>query len=793
MEERLPAFMSGERLRISGVVQGVGFRPTVWRVARELGLAGRVCNDGAGVLIELWGTPEERESFIQQLKADKPPLAQIDTIAREPLKGPAKGGEFQIEASEGGEVRTGVAADAAVCASCAEETLNPQSRRYRYSFTNCTHCGPRLSIVSAIPYDRRHTSMAQFPLCDDCAREYADPADRRFHAQPIACAACGPQVWLQDRQQQRIDAGFDDAVAVAIKAMRQGAILAVKGIGGFHLACDATNVEALKRLRERKQRPAKPFALMAADVAMIRRYCDVSEQEDALLRSSQAPIVLLKQHKQGQEEKSQNALSDLLAPGLDTLGFMLPYSPLHLLLVKDFDGPLVLTSGNPRGQPQCTDNDDACQKLSDVADIWLLHNRAILNRVDDSVVWIAAGQPQLLRRARGYAPTPIKLPPGFSMAPEILALGGELKSTVCLLKRGEAVLSQYIGDLEDAVTFEDYQQTIDRYIRLFESKPQQLVADMHPEYLSTKHGVAWSQRDNLPLMQAQHHHAHVAACMADNGLPLEHSPVLGVVFDGLGWGEDGTVWGGEFLHVDYRAYRRLGSLCPVPLPGGTQAIRQPWRNTFAQIDATFGWAACREQFSDLSVVKFLQQQPLDTLQRMIERRINSPLTSSCGRLFDAVAAALNICGESISYEGQAAIELESCCVDLAAVDGYKFALEQRDGLLQLNPSPLWRALFDDLVRDEDIAVMAARFHAGLAAAVVAAVEALQAQFRVKPSIALSGGVFQNRTLLETVSCQLDRKGYRVLCHRQVPANDGGLALGQAVVAAARRLHDNLDS
>lgn len=779
--------VSGERLRIRGVVQGVGFRPAVWRVAQALGLAGWVCNDGAGVVIELWGTPEARDIFLQQLRAEKPPLARIDTIDREPLKGPAEEGEFQILASNGGEVCTGVAADAAVCANCAEETLNPQSRRYRYPFTNCTHCGPRLSIVSAIPYDRRHTSMAQFALCADCAREYADPADRRFHAQPIACATCGPEMWLQDRQGKRIDTGFEGGVVVATKAMREGAIVAVKGIGGFHLACDATNADALKRLRERKQRPAKPFALMAADVAMIRRYCDVSDQEEALLCSSEAPIVLLQRHKSGRDAAQRSELPELLAPGLDTLGFLLPYSPLHLLLATAFDGPLVLTSGNPRGQPQCTSNDDACEKLREVADIWLLHNRDILNRVDDSVAWITAGKSQLLRRARGYAPMPIKLPPGFSDAPETLALGGELKSTVCLVKRGEAVMSQYIGDLEDAVTFDDYQQTICRYLTLFDSQPQQLVADMHPEYLSTKYGVDWSARENLPLIQVQHHHAHVAACMAENGLPLQHPPVLGVVFDGLGWGEDGTVWGGEFLRVDYRQYQRLGCLRPVTLPGGTQAIRQPWRNTFAQIDAALGWGICCEQFSELPVVRFLQRQPLNTLRRMAERGINSPLSSSCGRLFDAVAAAVNICCETISYEGQAAMELESCCADLAAVDGYPSFLEHRDGLLQLNPAPLWRELLNDLARGETVALIAARFHAGLATAVVAAVQLLTEEFKTNPTVVLSGGVFQNRTLLAAVNDQLNRGGYRVLCHRQVPANDSGLALGQASVATARRL------
>ncbi len=779
--------MNGERLRIRGVVQGVGFRPTVWRLARKLGLAGRVCNDGAGVLIDLWGTLEEREHFLQQLTAEKPPLARIDSVVRESLEGPALEGAFRIVASQVGEVHTGVAADAAICTCCAAEVLNPRNRRYRYPFTNCTHCGPRFSIVSAIPYDRGNTSMAAFPLCADCAREYADPGDRRYHAQPVACAACGPRVWLQDRQGRRIDTDSGDALNVATRMMREGAIIAVKGIGGFHLACDATDERALKQLRERKQRPAKPFALMAANLAMICRYCEVDWREKALLLSPQSPIVLLKRRKSAQGKRSVCELSDLLAPGLGHLGFMLPYSPLHLLLANSFDWPLVMTSGNPRGHPQCTHNDDAHEKLNDIADIWLMHDRDILNRVDDSVARIVADKPRLLRRARGYAPMPMTLPSGFTRAPETLALGGELKNTVCVVKQGEAVLSQYIGDLEDAVTFADYQQAICRYLSLFESKPQQLVTDMHPEYLSTKLGADWSAREGLPLIQVQHHHAHVAACMAENGLPLDHPPVLGVVFDGLGWGVDGTLWGGEFLQVDYRGYRRLGCLSPVHLPGGTQAIRQPWRNTFAHLAAALGWSACRVEFGDLPVVKFLQQQPLDTIQRMMAGGINSPQSSSCGRLFDAVAAALYICPETISYEGQAAIELESLCANPESVEGYPFSFEPRDGLLHLNPAPLWRALMEDIKRGEAITVMVTRFHRGLAMAVVAAVEALRQEFNVRPVIALSGGVFQNRVLLETVNGLLKGKGYSVLLHGQVPANDGGLALGQAVVGAARSL------
>lgn len=773
---------TGERVLVTGLVQGVGFRPTVWRLAHSLVLAGQVYNNASGVVIELWGRAEARELFIRLLYEQKPRLARIDNVVRQPVNEPAPGGSFRITESRDGLMQTGVAPDAAVCTACARETLNTSNaggRRSGYPFTNCTHCGPRLSIVAAVPYDRGNTSMAQFPLCGDCRNEYEDPADRRFHAQPIACPSCGPRIWLEDSQGEieLSSIGAEDTITAVVAALRKGAIIAIKGIGGFHLACDSGNPKAIALLRQRKQRPDKPFALMAADIIQIRDYSELDEAEIALLTSAQAPIVLL---------KSRHRLPEELAPGLDTLGFMLPYSPLHLLLMRELEHPLVMTSGNAPGAPQCIDNQEAREKLGNLADFWLMHDRKILNRVDDSVVRLMMGDRQLLRRARGYAPASLTLPPGFAAAPDILALGGELKSTFCLLKNGAAVLSQYIGDLEQAPTFDTYQNTIERYITLFAVRPRQLVADMHPEYLSSQYARERSCRDDVPLVRVQHHHAHLAACMADNNLPLDHPAVLGIVLDGLGWGEDGSAWGGEVMLLDYRNYKRLGSLQPMPLPGGSQAIRHPWRSCFAQIDMTLGWDQCRAEFDALELLDFLQEKPLTLLQQMVEQGINSPYSSSCGRLFDAVAAALGLCRERVSYEGQAAIELEALSDTATTGAGYAFSTCHKKGLLQLDQASLWKALLQDLQHGECHAKISYRFHQGLAVALVEMVEALWTPDNPR-ILLLSGGVFQNKILLELVVRLADERGFRVLCHHRVPANDGGLSLGQAVVAAARAL------
>ncbi len=779
-DHRLDDVMSSERIRVRGLVQGVGFRPTVWRIANDLGLHGDVRNDGDGVLIRVSGASASLDEFCARLRAEGPPRGRIDVLERSRDAVPAADVGFEIVASDAGEVHTGVVADAATCAACHAEIIDPDDRRYRYPFTNCTHCGPRLSIVRGIPYDRANTSMAVFPMCPACAAEYADPADRRFHAQPNACPVCGPRVWLEDGRGRAIDHTGEDAIAAASRLLAEGRILAVKGIGGFHLACDAGDERAVAELRARKRRYRKPFALMARDLDVVRRYCTVDTAGAQLLTGSAAPVVLLP------ADGAEQAAGEV-APGQTTLGFMLPYSPVHQLLLADWERPLVMTSGNLSEEPQCIDNHDAGQRLHDLADAWLLHDREIVNRVDDSVVRIMHARPRLLRRARGYAPAPIPLPTGFADAPPVLALGGELKNTICLLKDGHAILSQHLGDLEDARTADEFERTVGLYLELFQHRPQALAVDLHPDYRSTRYGEALAASDGLPLLGVQHHFAHIASVLADNGRPLDTDPVLGVALDGLGYGTDGTIWGGEFLLADYRGFGRLAHLKPTPLPGGTRAILEPWRNTYAHLVTHVGWQAFVDGHGDLELADWLQQQPLGVLAGMLERGLNAPPSSSCGRLFDAVAAALDVSREVVSYEGQAAIELEALAVGIDTADmAYAFGIDRSGELPQLDPAPMWRALLADLRAATDRRLIAARFHAGLADAVAGLAATLAAEQGVD-SVALSGGVMQNKTLFEGLCVRLEGAGLEVLTQQQVPANDGGLSLGQAVVAAAQQL------
>lgn len=785
-----------------GLVQGVGFRPTVWRLARACGLRGDVRNDGEGVLIRVRldaaSDGPALTRFLRRLREACPPLARIDSIERRAIADSAELTElcgtagFRIQESAATAAHTAVVADAATCPACVAEVRDPVDRRYRYAFTNCTHCGPRLSIVSGIPYDRARTSMSVFPMCPQCAAEYADPADRRFHAQPNACPVCGPRVWLEDARGQTLDPsalGAEDAIAAASRLLGQGRILAVKGIGGFHLACDATDPDVVAELRRRKRRLAKPFALMARDLDVVRAYCRVTPGEAALLAGPAAPIVLLDGHSSGGSRAAgapPPPLAPDVAPGQATLGLMLPYSPIHHLLLADWDRPLVMTSGNLCEEPQCTDNADALGRLGGLADFLLLHDRLIVNRVDDSVVRFMAGGPRLLRRARGYAPTPLPLPPGFEETPPLLALGGELKNTVCLIRDGQAILSQHLGDLEDARTAREYERTIALYLDLFQVSPRALAVDLHPDYRSSLVGRDWAGRDGLPLIGVQHHHAHLASVLADNGWPLDGGPVLGVLLDGLGYGGDGTLWGGEFLIGDYLDYTRVGHLKPVAMPGGTRAVLEPWRNLYAQLESAGGWSSWRARYRGLASIERLEVKPLAVLRTLIERGLNAPLCSSAGRLFDAVAAALGVGGEVLTYEGQAAIELEAMAAGAAGSigAGYRFARAAAPSGEALDAAPLWSELLGDLARGRPPEQIAAAFHAGLARAVGELARDLAGR-RGLSTVALSGGVFQNRLLLEAVSGNLERAGLRVLLHRQVPANDGGLALGQAAVAFAR--------
>jgi len=772
-------------IRIRGTVQGVGFRPCVWRLANEEGLAGEVLNDGAGVLIRTAASAALLSRFLERLRREAPPLSKIESIHTSPLTSAIGFEGFRITESMPGENRTRVTPDAATCATCTREVLDPLERRYHYPFANCTHCGPRFSIVSAVPYDRSRTTMASFPMCARCAREYGDPADRRFHAQAIACADCGPRIWLEVFGGE---APAGDALAAAVERLERGEIVAIRGLGGFHLACDAGNGEAVARLRHRKIREGKPFAVMVRDLAMARRYCRVSPAEAELLASPEAPIVLL-------ERAGELALPESIAPGLDTLGLMLPYTPLHVLLLERIGRPLVMTSGNRSSEPQITDLEAARTKLHGLADALLLHDREIANRIDDSVVRFIGGRARLLRRARGYAPSAIALPPGFEDAPQVFAYGGELKSVFCLVRDGAAVLSQHQGDLEDEETFDDYQKNLGLYTAMYEHRPEVLAADLHPEYLSSKIAHDHAAAHGLPLIGVQHHHAHIASCMAENGLPIDTPRVLGVAIDGLGLGDDGTLWGGEFLLADYRAYDRVAAFRSVAMAGGAQAIREPWRNTYCHLAASIGWARFKQRFGALDLVRRLEERPLASIDRMLEQQINVPLASSCGRLFDAVAAAVGLCPDRALFEGQGAMELEVLAGRAPSEpDGgarYVMGIAAEPGsLLRFDPEPMWWALAEDLARDVPASVIAARFHDGLARSIAAMVETLARQSGDRPAFAtvvLSGGCFQNKRLLEAVVRLVEAQGLSCLSHGRVPSNDGGLALGQAAIAAARHL------
>ncbi|GJE03677.1 Carbamoyltransferase HypF [Methylobacterium isbiliense] len=787
------------QIRVRGRVQGVGFRPTVWRHARDCALDGEVLNDGEGVLIRVRGSSDGVERFIARLRAAPPPLADIAAIEVTTYGGSLDRG-FRIAESAQSAACTDISPDAAICAACTEEVLDPFARRYRYPFTNCTHCGPRLTIVRSVPYDRVATTMAPFPLCEDCAREYGDPADRRFHAEPIACHLCGPRARLIRFDGRAISAeqhSMLDDVDAAMSLIQKGEIVAVKALGGYQLACDATKAETVARLRELKRRDAKPFALMARDTDVIRRYCSVSPQEEEALRSPAAPIVLL-------EAAGPERLPEGVAPGLRTLGFMLPPTPLHVLMFRRMKRPAVMTSGNRSDEPQVIDDREAGETLSAIAPYALIHNRAIANRVDDSVARWIGGQLRLLRRARGHAPASIPLPQGFEEAPEILAYGPQMKATFCLLKDGRAVLSQHQGDLDDAATWCDYLKNLELFRTLFGHAPQALACDMHPEYLSTKLAVERSKAEGLPLVQAQHHHAHLAACLAENGRPLDAPAVLGIALDGLGYGIDGTIWGGEFLLFDYRSFERLGTFKPVAMPGGARASREPWRNLYAHLMAEMGWAQFAMSFDGLGLFQKLSCKPRATLDAMIRSDTNCPLASSCGRLFDAVAASLDICFEHQAYEGEAAARLEAiACRKTLAEEGDRLAYPltipnlRGSGLPYIEPLGMWNAILGDLILDTDVSVIAARFHKGLAKAIVAM--ALKLADRGEEgaavprfdTVALSGGCFQNRILLEETIRRLEASDFKVLTHAAVPANDGGVALGQAAIAAARLIDNKI--
>lgn len=789
-------------IRIRGTVQGVGFRPTVARLARSAGLRGFVRNDLDGVLIGLAAEPQACSAFVSRLLAELPPLAIVQSVeqsAPSPADVAVLGSltDFQIvsSAAQGAEVTVGVGADAAICDACRQECIDPYERRFRYPFGTCTHCGPRFSVTRALPYDRQQTTLAGFAPCAACQAEYGDPQDRRYHAQTIACHACGPRATLE-RSDGRV---FDytrysmlDQVDAASSLLLAGEIVAVKGIGGYQLCCDATDDRAVQRLRERKRRPDKPLAMMAASTEIIRRYAELSGDAAALLASSAAPIVLLDRLSTSPVGPVR-PLSEAVAPGQRRLGFMLPATPLHVLLFARVGRPLVCTSGNLSEEPQCIDDSEARSRLSQVADWLLTHDRPIAQRVDDSVVAWFAGAPRMLRRARGYAPHSLSLPVGLQDAPAVLATGGDKKAVFALSSNGRVVLAPHQGELAQLRSFEAWQSALTLLSGVTGHAPCEVVTDSHPEYHSRQAGQAIARDRGLGLRTVQHHHAHFAACLAENGRGLAEQRALGIVFDGLGYGAKGELWGGEFLLGSYAQCRRVGTLKPVALLGGDLAARQPWRNLYAHLRAEMSWGELKASFGDVEPVQDLLSRPVELLEGMLQQRLAAPLASSTGRLFDAVAAALNLHRESISYEGQAAMALEALVTPerlaQAAEISYPLALPRlANGLPYLEPLGMWRALLGDLWAGTDPGLIAARFHRWLAEGTLRMALYICSQLpeSARPTtVALSGGVFQNRVLFELVMDGMQEAGFEVLTHRSLPPNDGCLALGQVAVAAAR--------
>jgi hydrogenase maturation protein HypF len=775
-----PITSQQRQVNITGLVQGVGFRPYVWHLAHKHQLKGEVLNHGQGVSIIIDGRDTDCAAFLSELSNQPPPLARLDSVTVETSTVNKTFDDFTIVNTEYSGVEVAIVADAATCPMCLSDIQDPGNRRYQYPFTNCTHCGPRYSIVKGLPYDREQTSMAAFSMCPECQAEYDHPADRRFHAQPNACATCGPEVWLSNAAGDFIPC--DEPLNKAAAMIRAGLILAIKGIGGYQLVCDATNPEAIRLLRERKSRPAKPFAIMASSVSQIKQYCDVSNEEQEVLHSSAAPIVLLQQH--------DNHLPAEIAPGHQRLGFVLPYSPLHHILMAQLDKPIIFTSGNRSGLPQCTDNNQAEEKLSGYVDAFVHHNRDIVNRVDDSVVSLFQGKPYFLRRSRGYAPTSMTSSQCLASPNAILACGSQMKNTFSLYQRNHLICSQYIGDLDSATSVDDYQAQIGRQCELFEFTPEVIAVDMHPEYQATKYGIELAKAQQLPVIEVQHHHAHLAACLFDNNHQPEHGKVIGLVMDGLGYGPDNSIWGGELLVGDYLGYERLGAINSVLMPGATQAILQPWRMLLAHLFQAHKAEAFDWQL--IQAMPIFEGKPLPQMTQMLTRKMNSPETSSCGRLFDAVAALLGICPDKITYEGQAAIELQQAAMAVKSLedDGYKMSIHQTGNQMILESHSLWQDIMTDINAGVDKAVISYRFHCGLAKTLTEMASIACQQLRLS-RVALCGGVFQNELLLKLCLSYLADADLIPYIHQSLPANDACISVGQAVIAAETLRRNNL--
>lgn len=749
----------GRTLEIEGMVQGVGFRPFIYRLATRYELKGQVANTASGVSVHVEGDPKNIERFCRALVEKRPPLSQVTRVSTHPVR-PGGFTHFQIKKSEKYATKSVlIAPDVSICDDCRREMFDPENRRFRYPFINCTNCGPRYTIIHDIPYDRPNTTMKRFAMCKECRSEYSDPVNRRFHAQPNACPICGPKVILLDRNEQKLPG--QSPIERGLALLKQGLILAVKGLGGFHLAVDAENDEAIARLRRKKHREEKPFAVMSRDVATIRKFAQVDPEEEALLQSPERPIVILR-------KKEPNPLSKAISPGSNTFGIMLPYTPLHLLLFDHDLTALVMTSGNMSEEPLARENDDAFEQLSGIADYFLVHNREIYLRCDDSIVRHTESATRLFRRSRGYVPAPIFL---TRVVPQILACGAQLKNTICLTRENQAFLSQHIGDIENLSTYQFYESTIEHMKRILDIHPAIIAHDLHPDYLSTRYARA--SRD-VEKSGVQHHHAHVVSCMAEHMLD---GPVIGISLDGTGHGTDGAVWGGEILVSELDRFERAAYLSYVPMPGGAAAIKEPWRMAISYLYDAFG-----EGLWNLNLPLFqeIEEKKIKIIIESILKQINTPDTSSMGRLFDGIAAIVGL-RNTVSYEGQAAMELEKLAkVETSASYDYEWVPGDVHRILL---TPIVSGVVRDMEKGVALWDVSTKFHTTLIRLFSRLSEVIRKERGLNRAV-LSGGVFQNAVFLTGLSKALEKKGFQVFTHRLVPTNDGGISLGQAMIAAS---------
>ncbi len=757
--------MKRAEISITGVVQGIGFRPFIYNLAKAHSIRGWVLNNEKGVWIDAESEDGNLDRFIRDIPKLAPPLARIESFDVKYLE-PFGYSTFEIRKSEETQEKfTLISPDVATCDQCSSELFSPKNFRYRYPFINCTLCGPRFTIIQDIPYDRHKTTMAPFVMCSVCQKEYENPSDRRFHAQPNACPACGPSLRLLDRKGKEASG---DPIANTLGLLSKGKVVAIKGLGGFHLACDAKNQDAVSSLRSRKFREDKPFAVMCQNIEQVKEHCRVNEEEERLLLSVQRPIVILRR-------REDSPIAHAVAPYQDTLGVMLPYSPLHHLLLKGPLKTLVMTSGNVSDEPISYKNDEAFHRLSKIADAFLFHNREIHMRCDDSVTRIFDGKPYILRRSRGYVPFPIKLPFPLEM---ILACGGELKNTFCLTRDQYAFISHHIGDLENLETLTSFEEGIEHFKRLFYVEPKAVAYDLHPDYLSTQYALAIP---DIPRIGVQHHHAHIVSAMAENGIEED---VIGVALDGTGFGLDGTIWGGEFLIANLKDFQRAAHLKKVPLPGGTMAIKEPWRMAMVYLSEAFGDETTRLK---IDLMNRINLEKWGVLGKAIEKKINTPLTSSMGRLFDAISSLLSIRDE-VHYEGQAAIELEMIA-DHGMKEVYPFYIRKDEMPMVIDPAEMIRGIVRDLTDGMPSSNISGKFHRTISRVIVETCERIRSMEKLN-RVVLSGGVFQNIFLLSLVTEDLKRSGFDVYTHHLVPSNDGGISLGQAVVAHMRLLEEN---